>query len=50
MRTLADAALATVREALEPAVFAAAFAVGQQMALAEAFVTILAPGSIVADS
>ncbi|MEZ4731566.1 MAG: hypothetical protein R3E79_30985 [Caldilineaceae bacterium] len=37
MRTLADAALATVQAALEPAVFAEAFAAGQQMTLAEAF-------------
>lgn len=41
MRSLADAALATVQTALDPAVFAAAFATGQQMALAEAFATIL---------
>ncbi len=43
MRSLADAALATVRGALSPAVFAQAFAAGQQMSLAEAFATILAP-------
>ena len=43
VRALADAALATVRAALEPAVFAEAFATGQQMSLAEAFATILAP-------
>ena len=43
MRDLADAALATVQAALEPAAFAEAFAAGQQMALAEAFATILAP-------
>ena len=43
MRSLADAALATVQAALEPAVFAAAFAAGQQMSLAEAFASILAP-------
>ncbi len=36
MRALADAALATVQAALEPAVFAESFAAGQQMALAEA--------------
>ena len=42
IRTLADAALATVRDALEPAVFAEAFAAGQQMSLAEAFATLLA--------
>ncbi len=36
-RPLADAALATVQAALEPAAFAEAFAAGQQMALEEAF-------------
>jgi len=36
-----DTALVTVRAALDPAVFAEAFAVGQQMSLAEAFATIL---------
>jgi hypothetical protein len=36
MRALADAALATVQVALEPAVFAAAFAAGQQLSAAEA--------------
>ncbi len=41
-----DTALATVRTTLEPLVFAEAFATGQQMALAEAFATILAPSSI----
>ncbi|MCE7986684.1 MAG: NACHT domain-containing protein [Caldilinea sp. CFX5] len=41
MRALADAALATVQTALEPAIFAEAFAAGQQMSLAEAFATIL---------
>lgn len=46
MRTLADDALATVRAALNPVVFAAAFATGQQMALAEAFATILTPRPI----
>jgi tetratricopeptide (TPR) repeat protein len=43
MHTLADAALATVQAALEPAVFAEAFVAGQQMALAEAFATMLTP-------
>ena len=43
MRALADAALATVRAALEPAVFAEAFTTGQQISLEEAFATILAP-------
>ena len=36
MRSLADAALATVRAALEPAAFAAAFAAGQHLSLDEA--------------
>jgi hypothetical protein len=43
MRALAEVALATVQGALEPAVLAEAFAAGQQMTLAEAFATILAP-------
>ncbi len=43
IRSLADAALATVQAALEPAVFAEAFAAGQQITLAEAFARILAP-------
>ncbi|MFN8493297.1 MAG: helix-turn-helix domain-containing protein [Caldilineaceae bacterium] len=43
MRTLAADALATVREALDPTVFAAAFAAGQQLSLEEAFATLLAP-------
>ena len=43
MRALADEALATVRTALDPAEFAAAFYAGQQLSLAEAFATILAP-------
>jgi hypothetical protein len=41
MRALADVALATVQDALEPAVFAAAFAAGQQLSTAEALATIL---------
>lgn len=45
MRSLADAALATVQAALEPKVFAEAFVTAQQMALAEAFATILVPTS-----
>lgn len=40
MRALADSALATVQAALEPAVFAEAFAAGQQMSLEEAFATL----------
>ena len=47
MRALADAALATVREALDPALFAEVFATGQQMALAEAFAAILATSQAV---
>ncbi len=43
VRSLADAALATVREMLDPAVFAAAFGTGQQLSLEEAYTTILAP-------
>ena len=46
MRSLADTALATVRGALEPALFAEAFAVGQQMSLAEAFATLLIPSHV----
>ncbi len=46
LRTPADAALAAVREALGPAVFAEAFAAGQQLSLDEAFATILAPVQI----
>jgi hypothetical protein len=37
MRALADAALATVRAALDPAVFAEAFAAGQRLSLDESF-------------
>ena len=37
MRPLADAALAAVQATLEPAVFAAAFAAGEQLSLADAF-------------
>lgn len=44
MRALANAALATVQAALEPAVFAEAFAAGRQLSPAEALATILAPG------
>jgi hypothetical protein len=36
MRALADAALATAQEALDPANFAAAFAAGQHLSLEEA--------------
>ena len=46
MLTLADTALAAVQRALDPAIFAETFAAGQQMALAEAFATILTPRSI----
>nr|HMN31319.1 hypothetical protein [Caldilineaceae bacterium] len=47
MRALADAALAMVRAALDPAAFAAAFATGQQLSLEEAYATILAPSQVV---
>jgi hypothetical protein len=42
---LAEAALATVRAALDPVVFTQAFAAGQQMALGEAFTTVLVPAA-----
>ena len=45
MRALADDALAAVRAALEPGLFAAAFDSGRKLSLAEAFATILAPRS-----
>ena len=38
---VAHAALATVRAALEPAIFAEAFAAGEQMTVAEALAMIL---------
>ena len=41
VQSLVNAALATVQAALEPAAFAEAFAVGQQMALPEAYTTLL---------
>ena len=41
MRALADAALATVQDALEPVVFAEAFAAGQRLSTAEALATFL---------
>jgi len=43
MRSLADVALATVREALDPAFFAEAFVTGQQLSLAEGLATFLRP-------
>lgn len=43
IRELAEEALATVRAALDPAEFAAAFETGRQLTLGEAFATILAP-------
>src|SRR5262249_3822386 len=46
-RALADAALATVRSELDPALFAQIFATGQQLSLTEAFITVLAPDRIV---
>ncbi|MEZ4733890.1 MAG: AAA family ATPase [Caldilineaceae bacterium] len=48
MCALADAALATVQAALAPAVFAEAFAAGQQMTLTAAFATILVASPITA--
>lgn len=46
MRPLIDAALAMAQTALDPTVFAEAFATGQQMSLEEAFATILTPGPV----
>jgi len=46
IRALADAALARVQAALDPAVFAEAFATGQQLSLEEAFATVLHPTAI----
>jgi len=46
LRVQADVALATVRAALDPALFAEAFAAGQQLSLNEAFATILQPTAI----
>ena len=46
VRLLADAALAKVRAALDPALFAEAFTAGQQLSLEEAFATILASSSV----
>jgi len=48
-RQLAEAALARVRTALDPALFDEAFTAGQQLSLEEAFATILAPDSVRAD-
>src|SRR6266508_3502906 len=48
LRTQTDVALATVRAALDPAVFAEAFAAGQQLSLKQAFATILHPTAIAA--
>lgn len=45
MRVPADAALAAVQDALEPAHFAAAFATGQQLSPADAFAALLAASS-----
>jgi len=44
-RLLADTALATVRAALDPALFAEAFTAGQQLSLEEAFAAISASSS-----
>ena len=43
VRVLADAALATVQAALDPADFAEAFVAGQHLSLEAAYATILAP-------
>jgi tetratricopeptide (TPR) repeat protein len=43
MRAPADEALATLQAALDPAIFDEAFNTGQQLSLAEAFASILAP-------
>ncbi len=48
MRAQADIALAIVRAALDPALFAEAFAAGQQLPLGEAFATVLHPAAIAA--
>ncbi len=48
LRTQTDAALATVRAALDPAEFVEAFAAGQQLSLDEAFATVLHPTAIAA--
>ncbi|MCB0107215.1 MAG: hypothetical protein KDE53_14945, partial [Caldilineaceae bacterium] len=45
MQPAVDAALATVQAALEPAAFAKAFAAGREMALEQAFATILVASS-----
>jgi len=46
VRSMVNAALATVQAALEPAVFTEAFAAGQQMALPEAYTTLLTSAPI----
>ena len=48
LRTKSDTALASVRAALDPPLFAEAFAAGQQLSLGEAFATILTPAAIAA--
>jgi hypothetical protein len=48
LRKRTDVALATVRAALDPDVFAEAFAEGQRLSLGEAFATILHPSAIAA--
>ena len=50
MRLLADAALTTVRAALDPALFAEAFTAGQQLSLEEAFAAISVSSSARAPS
>lgn len=46
IRSLADAALATVHEALAAKVFDEAFATGQQLSLDKAFATLLLPSNV----
>ena len=48
IRSLIDAALATVRAALGPDVFAEVFAAGQRLSLDEAFAAILNPTIVAA--
>jgi predicted ATPase len=47
VRPLVNAAMTTVRESLDPAVFAEAFIAGQQLSLGEAYATLLAPSYMI---
>jgi predicted ATPase len=49
LRIQTDVALVTVRAVLDPAVFAEAFAAGQQLSLDEAFATVLHPTTVAAE-